>query len=110
MTINDSSIYALIQHYINLYDAKYGAKPLVNKHKEKWAMKSLIEDFGASEVKKTLDYYFICNKDKHPLNWFFNNYETLSESMSSLERDKKLREERRLETMKIRQEYINGIS
>lgn len=110
MTINDSSIYALIQYYIKLYEDKYNLKANINKHKEKWAMKSLIEDFGADEVKKTLDYYFICTKDKHPLNWFFNNYDTLSESMNANERDKKLREERRLETMRIRQEYINGIS
>lgn len=110
MTINDSSIFAMIQHYIKLYENKYKCKPLVNKHKEKWAMKSLIEDFGVDETKRTLDYYFVCNKDKHPLVWFYNNYETLNASMNALERDKVLREERRLETMKIRQEYINGIS
>ena len=110
MTINDSSIYAFIQDYIKLYEAKYGSKPAVNKHKEKWAVKSIIEDFGVNEVRRTLEYYFICAKDKHPLNWFFNNYETLNQAMNDLERDRKLREERRLETMKIRQEYINGIS
>lgn len=110
MTINDASIFAAIQHYIKLYEDRYNIRPIVNKHKEKWAMKSLIEDFGAEEVRKTLDYYFICSKDHHPLNWFYNNYETLNQSMNSFERDKKLREERRLETMKIRQEYINGIS
>lgn len=110
MTINDASIFATIQHYIKLYEDRYKVRPIVNKHKEKWAMKSLIEDFGAEEIKKTLDYYFICSKDNHPLNWFYNNYESLNQSMNNLERDKKLREERRAETMKIRQEYINGIS
>ena len=110
MTINDSSIFAAIQHYIKLFENRYNSRPLVNKHKEKWAMKSLIEDFGIDEVKRTLDYYFICSKEQHPLTWFYNNYETLNTSMNALERDKKLREERRAETMRIRQEYINGIS
>lgn len=110
MTINDASIFATLQYYIKLFEDRYNCRPLVNKHKEKWAIKSLIEDFGVDEVKRTLDYYFICSKDQHPLAWFYNNYETLNTSMNALERDKKLREERRAETMRIRQEYINGIS
>ena len=73
-------------------------------------MKSLLEDFGADNVKNVIEYYFVCNKDGHPLNWFYSNYDTLSESLAANTRDKELREERRRQTMQIRQEYLNGIS
>lgn len=110
MTVNDSSIYTALQYYSKLFENRYNIRPAINKHKEKWGMKSLIEDFGVDSVKETLDYYFICSKDNHPLNWFYNNYDTLNQSMLAQKKDRELREQRRLETMKIRQEYINGIS
>lgn len=101
--------YALISDYTCLYKQRYGIPPLVNKYKEKWAMTSLVEDFGPEEVNKTLEYYFRLGKEGHPLNWFFNNYSSLHSSRLESEKDAKIREEQRRKTQELRAEYLNGI-
>lgn len=105
----ETAAYTLISDYICLYKQRYGIPPLINKYKEKWAMISLVEDFGQEEVNKTLQYYFRLTKDGHPLNWFFNNYSSLHSSRLDSEKDAKIREEQRRRTQELRAEYLNGI-
>lgn len=105
----DKIVFALLSKYINLYQIKYDKKPILNKHKEKWAMKSLVEDFGQDEVSSILDYYFMhSSKEGRPLNYFFNNFDLLITARNNLEKDNAIRAERRKEMQRIRQEYING--
>lgn len=106
----DKDSYSLLSSYISLYRNKYGNSPIVNKYKEKWAMSSLIEDFGISGVQDTLDYYFKLNKEGHSLSWFFNNFSNIHSSRLSAERDAMIRKEQRVRTMEIRAEFINGVS
>jgi hypothetical protein len=106
----DKDSYSLLSSYISLYRNKYGNSPIVNKYKEKWAMSSLIEDFGISSVQDTLNYYFKLNKEGHSLSWFFNNFSTIHSSRLSAERDAMIRQEQRVRTMEIRAEFINGVS
>lgn len=106
----DKQAYSLISEYIGLYRDKYGANPVINKYKEKWAMSSIVEDFGYEEVEKTLHYYFKLTKDMHPLTWFFNNFSTLHISRLGSEKDAMLRAEQRKKTQELRAEYLNGVS
>lgn len=100
--------FILLGTYGKLYESKYGKKPVINKYKEKWAASSLIEDFGKEDVDEVLEYYFRLSKDGHPLNWFYNNFDSLYSANKENKRDKELRMQRRLETAKIRQEFLNG--
>lgn len=105
----DKASYSLLSKYSSLYKEKYNSAPIVNKHKEKWAMKSLIEDFGVLDVTKVLEYYFShLDKDKHPLSWFYNNFDTILKRKMDAEKDEMFRMQRRIEMEKIRQEYLNG--
>lgn len=106
----DSAAYALLSEYMSLYWDKYGSNPLINKYKEKWAMASLVEDFGQEEVRETLVYYFKLTKDRHPLPWFFNNFVAVHTSRLSAQKDDILRAEQRKKTQELRSEYINGVS
>lgn len=106
---NETAAYALISDYVCLYKNRYGITPLVNKYKEKWAMLSLVEDFGSEEVNKTINYYFNINKEGHPLNWFYNNFSTVHSSRLAAERDKELRAQQRKKTQELRAEYLNGL-
>lgn len=101
----------MLSKYSSLYEGKYNKRPVVNKYKEKWAMKSLIEDFGEDEVYDTLYYYINkSSKEGHPLTWFYNNFDSLYNARKSAEKDFTERLERRNKMQQIRQEYINGIS
>lgn len=102
--------YALLSQYIGMYRDKYGSSPVVNKYKEKWAMQSLIDDFGIDETSQTLTYYFKLTKEGHPLSWFFNNFSTIHTSRLNSERDAKIRAAAREKTQQLRAEYLNGIS
>ena len=105
----ETAAYSLISDYVCLYKQRYGIPPIVNKYKEKWAMTSLVEDFGADEVLKTIQYYFHLNKQGHPLNWLYNNYSSVHSSRLEAERDAILREQQRRKTQELRAEYLNGI-
>jgi len=105
----DKDSYSLLSEYSRLYQERYGSKPVVNKYKEKWAMNSLIEDFGKEEVLETLVYYFKLSKDRHPINWFYNNFSTIYNSRISIEKDDKIRSEARKKTQQLRAEYLNVV-
>lgn len=105
----EKSAFALISDYICLYKNRYSVAPLVNKYKEKWAMISLIEDFGVEDVSETLEYYFKTTKDRHPLSYFYNNFSSIHSSRLSTEKDNRIRTEQRKMTQKLRAEYLNGI-
>lgn len=107
---NDKQSYILLSHYISEYYAKYSASPLVNKYKEKWAMQSLIDDFGLEDVQSAITYYFKLSKDGHPLSWFYNNFAAIHTSRLNAEKDIKVRSDARKKTLELRAEYLNGVS
>ncbi len=106
----DKDAFALLSKYSALYKQKYGNSPIVNKYKEKWAMTSLVEDFGVEGVRESLKYYFKINREGHSLSWFFNNFSNIHSSRLSSEKDAIIRREQRIKTMQIRAEFMNGVS
>ena len=101
--------YAVLDLYKKLYKHKYGTDPVVSRHKAKWAVQTLIEDFSLDTVKETMTYFFKTEKEGHNLTWFFFNFETLYNMMCSQKRDDLLRAERRAETQRLAKEYLNGV-
>ena len=109
-TSKDKESYSLLSSYIGLHRDKYGASPVINKYKEKWAMQSLIDDFGVEEVESSLSYYFKLPKENHPLTWFFNNFATIHIARLNAEKDAKIRAAARQKTYELRAEDLNGLS
>jgi len=101
--------YELIRQYQSLYNQRYSRPIEINRYKEKWAVSSLLEDFGYDDVEKTLDYYFKLDKDGHPLSWFFSNFTIIRQRRLDKEMDDIIRAERRARTQKIVEEYKNGL-
>lgn len=96
-----SAAFAMLAYYANKYKNRYG-KPLpINKYKEKWAMAQLVDDFSEENIEKAIDYYFTLHKEGHPLNWFYNNCDSLIKALTDKERDDRLRAERRVMTQQI---------
>ncbi len=78
--------------YQNLYKQKYNTAPKINKFREKWAMQDVIDSIGYDRAKKVLEYYFETGKDKHPLQFFYFNFDRLEDMMIQIEEDKVLRD------------------
>lgn len=93
---SDKGPYILLTLYQNLYKDKYGRMPKLNKYREKWAMQDVIDSVEFDRAKELLTYYFRTNKNGHPLNFFYNNFDKIDASLENMEKDiihrKKLRE------------------
>jgi hypothetical protein len=101
---SDKQPYVLIGLYQSLYKEKYNRVPTMNKFREKWAMQDVIDSVGFDRAKDLLVYYFSLNKNGHPLQFFFYNFDKMDALKIEIERDK---EKRRLlleETKKMVEE------
>ena len=88
---NEKEPYVLIGLYETLYKEKYGKKPTMNKFREKWAMKDVIDSVGLDRAKEILIYYFTLTKGGHPLQFFFYNFDKIDYLKSEREKDEKHR-------------------
>lgn len=105
MTKDTSKLaYALVNHYIKLYSARYGRKPVVNMYKEKWAMSDVIESVGYERAKELLEYYFKVTNPNHSLTWFFYNFDRLDDTLTKQEEDAMRRARIREQTKRMVEE------
>lgn len=103
-----SAAFGMLSYFASKWKTKYGKVLTLNKYKEKWAMASLVEDFGEDQVEKAIDYYFTLSKEGHPLVWFYNNCDMILKALTEQERDDKLRAERREQMKKLKEEFYNA--
>ena len=101
---NEKEPYVLIGLYETLYKEKYGKKPNINKFREKWAMKDVIDSVGLDRAKQILVYYFSLPKGGHPLQFFFYNFDRIDAAVSEVEKDKERRRLLLEETKKMVEE------
>lgn len=105
MTRDSSKLcYALLSHYSKLYEQKYGRKPTINRHREKWAMNDVIESVGYDRALALLDYYFKVTNPSHGLSWFFYNFDRLDDMLSKTDEDARRRARIRKMTKKMVEE------
>ena len=100
--------FGMLSYFSNKWKTKYGNTLVINKYKEKWAMASLVEDFGEDQVEKAIDYYFTLNRDGHPLVWFYNNCDTILKTLTEQKKDDILRAQRREQMKKLKEEFYNA--
>jgi hypothetical protein len=105
----DGRAFGLVGHYKKCYEEKYNTKINVNLHKYKYIALEVLNEFDDYEkVKKVVEYYFTTSKAGHPIEWMLKNFYEILESYDSAVKDKAIRQERRKELAKIRQEWLNG--
>ena len=83
--------YILISLYQSLYKDKYGRVPTINKFREKWAMQDVIDSVGFDRAKELIEYYFTLNKNGHPLQFFFYNFDKMDSIKVESDKDKEKR-------------------
>ena len=88
---NEKQPYVLISMYQSLYKDKYGKVPTINKFREKWAMQDVIDSVGFDRARELLEYYFTLNKNGHPLQFFFYNFDKMDAIKVESDKDKEKR-------------------
>lgn len=101
MASNTKEPYVLIGLYQKLYFEKYGKPLTINKFREKWAMQDVIDSIGFDRAKDVLEYYFKTGKNRHPLNFFYNNFDRIEDMMIQIKEDKINRSRLLQETKKM---------
>lgn len=96
--------YILIGLYQSLYKEKYARTITLNKFREKWAMQDVIDSVGFDRAKELLIYYFSLNKNGHPLQFFFYNFDKMDNLKIEIEKDKEKRRLLLQETKKMVEE------
>lgn len=99
--------HTMISYYIHVYKEKYGREPVVNRHSARWGFDSVLQGLSLEETKALLDYYLITESDrKHPLDWFFYNYDKLVDSKRSVDDDDARRARLRRESQQRVEEWL----
>lgn len=88
---NSKEPYILLSLYQNLYKDKYSKAVTINKFREKWAMQDVVDSVGYDRAKELLEYYFTLNKNGHPLQFFFYNFDKMDALKIEIEKDKEKR-------------------
>ena len=98
--------HTLTTYYAKLYARKYGEKPVVNRHTARWGFDSVLMDMPLTEAKELLEYYLTTvSPRKHPLDWFFYNYEKLVKGRQDAEEDHARTQRLLLESKKRAEEW-----
>ncbi len=103
----EKQAYTLVSLYIALYKNKYNNQPRVNRYREKWAFQDVIDTVGFDRSKELLEYYFKCNKQGHPLNWFLYNFDRLDDALVKSEKDTERRKVLRQNTKILVEQEFN---
>jgi hypothetical protein len=69
--------YILLWQFEKLYEEKYGRKPVINKFRDKIAMKDVIDTVGFDRAQRLIDYYFTLGRDSHKLSFFLFNFDRM---------------------------------
>lgn len=93
----------LLVYYQQRWQNKY-KKPLIyNKYKEKWVAQDVVDSIGLDRAKRLVAYYFDIDRNGHPLQWFWYNFDKLDAALKQAEVDqeerKKLREQTKARVM-----------
>jgi hypothetical protein len=85
---NNQAPYILLGIYESLYKDKYGHKPSLNKYREKWAMQDVIDSVGYERARELIEYYFQTSKEKHPLQFFYYNFDRIDQLKKEIDKDR----------------------
>jgi hypothetical protein len=95
---DNQQAHSLISLYIVEYTAKFNKAPTINRYRDQWGFKAMIEDLGYERAQEVIKYFFDTNRPVKSLPALFSNYDRLDESMRELEEDEREREKLRRET------------
>lgn len=100
--------YAILSYYERLYEERYGSKPVMNRHRDKWGIIDAIADLGEERVTTLLRFYLDTAR-KHSVAEFANNYDVLNasyeESLEDQEHRAKLRRQTEERVRRYREQY-----
>jgi hypothetical protein len=89
----------LTSYYEKKFKEKYHTAAVVNRNSAKWGFDAILKGISPEETKELLDYWFsFSSAQRHPLQWFFYNYDKLIVAKAEASDDAELRAKLRHDT------------
>lgn len=95
----------LLSQFGLLYRERYGSVPKMNRFKEKYAMKDVVESVGFERATELMSYYFKTARHSHTLDWFKYNFDKLDSILEELAEDEVKKQHMRDETARRVKEW-----
>lgn len=105
MATSMQQAYGLLSLYEKTYNEKYGRKPSLNRHRDKWGFNDMVEDLGYERAQEVVAYYFELKYIGHPLQDLLRNYDRFSRIMKERAEDEVQRHRIREQTRKRVEEF-----
>ncbi len=94
----------LISYYEAKYAQKYGRRPLVNRHREKWGFQDMLESLPMEDCKRVIDYYLDLDVS-HTVRGLLHKFDVYFENMNESEAEKAERIRLRNQTKDVVAEF-----
>jgi hypothetical protein len=92
MVTTAKDCHALTTYYEKKFKEKYHSAAVVNRNTARWGFDAILKGISPEETKELLDYWFnISSPQRHPLQWFFYNYDKLITAKAEQSEDDALR-------------------
>ena len=89
--------YILLSLYSSLFEKKYGRKPEINRHRDKWGFADMIDDLGMDRAREVIEWFFE-TEGNHSLRTLFSSYDRMSSEIQEESEDKQRLAQLRLAT------------
>lgn len=89
----------LTSYYEKKFKEKYHSAAVVNRNDARWKFDAILNGLSVNETKSLIDFWFETDSaQRHPLVWFFYNYDKLIAIKSEQLEDAELRDKLRHDT------------
>lgn len=96
----------LTTYYEKKYKEKYQTAAVVNRNTARWGFDAILKGISPQETKELLDYWFdFASPQRHPLQWFFYNYDKLIQAKAEQSEDAQLRARLRIQSEERAQKW-----
>jgi hypothetical protein len=91
--------HTLTTYYEKKFKEKYHSAAVVNRNDARWKFDAILKGLSVQETKDLLDYWFsVDSPQRHPIVWFFYNYDKLITAKADQDEDATRRANLRHET------------
>jgi hypothetical protein len=91
--------HALTSYYEKKFKERYNTSAVVNRNDARWKFDSILKSLSVKEVMALMDFWFETDSvQRHPIVWFFYNYDKLITVRAEQQEDSELRSKLRKES------------
>lgn len=80
--------YKLMDLFSSEYEIKFGKKPTLNRYREKWGFKDMIDSIGYDRAVEVLKFFFTTTRNNYTTNSLFNDFDTLDRALTERDEDR----------------------